>query len=429
MPSDSLAIRVRGIGRYFGPRVEIDGAANPREALRTLLRIGGIRLRPSDRDPQVTMAAAGHVLRDVSFDVARGAVVCLTGPSGSGKSVLLQILAGAVVPSTGSIEIYGSLSHLLSIGGTVDARSTADDVIASADLIDGASPEEAARFRADVIEFAELEGFERAPIRTYSTGMVMRLGVALALCGSPSVVLIDDVLTVGDIAFQQKCVDRVHALKEAGATLLLAVSDEELVRQIATRIITLGNGRVVSDTPVERAVAPARTEGAADLEWQVLQILPDDDMVALRSIGVVPEADAERRWLRVDAVFEAKVPGLQCRPLVSVNAAHAVLFRSLYPRFLSPPGTSPLQFSVRIPVDVLPAGAYTIALHMVSQQGSSVYALKANDAVKLTVRRASAPPSDGDQSPSLLWPVGWEIERLQDAPADVPSPQPQAAFD
>src|SRR6185503_2648826 len=95
------AIRIKGIGKYFGPRLEIDGAERPREAWRALMGIAGVDLKPAaDDEIQRTVAVAGHVLRDVTLDIEKGSVVCLTGPSGSGKSVLLSILAGVTGPTT-----------------------------------------------------------------------------------------------------------------------------------------------------------------------------------------------------------------------------------------------------------------------------------------------------------------------------------------
>src|SRR5690242_16125428 len=123
--TDAPAIRVRGLGRYFGARAEMDGAVNPREAFRTLMRIAGVPVRAGDEQSSVTFAVAGHVLRDVSFDVAWGTVVCLAGPSGSGKSVLLQLMAGVLQPPAGRIEFYGPVTSLLATGDNLDTRSTA----------------------------------------------------------------------------------------------------------------------------------------------------------------------------------------------------------------------------------------------------------------------------------------------------------------
>jgi ABC-type polysaccharide/polyol phosphate transport system ATPase subunit len=383
-----------------------------------LLRIAGIDMRPPDEDSRVTVAAAGQVLDDISFDVEQGSVVCLTGPSGSGKTVLLQILAGALPPTIGSVEFYGPVTSLLALGDNLDPQRTAHENIQASDYVLDGSPDEAARSIAEVIEFAGLQGFEHVAIRTYSTGMVLRLSVALALCGHPSIVLIDDVLSVGDIGFQQQCVDRVLALKEAGCTLVLAFSDEALVQRLATRVIALGGGRIVSDTPPVHWVATRRRGGAADVEWHVLQSLPEDDWMALRSIAVEAHRDAEGPFLEVRATFEVKADGLHCRPLIVVAAAGQAkaLFRSLYPEFVQLHGLGARVFSVRVPVHILPDGDYTIGLHIVGSS-TGARAMKASHAVSVTVRRQEDPEAEGDSKPMLLLPLAWEIERVVEAQA------------
>ena len=151
--------------------------------------------------------------------------------------MLLQLLAGVLPPTTGRIEFYGPVTSLLAIGDNLDLRSTAIENLQASPLRraghargGGALHRRGARLR----RAARIRARRRfAPI---STGMVLRLSVAMALCGRPSIVLIDDVLNVGDIGFQQKCLDRVQALKDAGCTLVLALSDETFVQRIATRV-------------------------------------------------------------------------------------------------------------------------------------------------------------------------------------------------
>jgi len=419
MSPDVPAIRLSGIGRYFGPAIEMDGASRPHEAFRSLLRIAGMRVGASEDGPQVTVAVAGHVLRDITLDIARGSVVCLTGSPGAGKSVLIKVLGGVLEPTSGRAEFYGPVTALLSINNNLDMRATAYENIQASPHMVGASPEEADRYTAEVIAFAEIESFEHAALRTFSTGMVLRLSVALALCGHPSIVLIDDVLAVGDIGFQQKCLDRVRALKFEGCTLVLAFSDEALVRQLATRVITLASGQVVGDCAPEDWM-PLRERSHADaVEWQVLSNLPEDDVVALRAVTVEAGRTSDGAVLHLSAVFEPKVDGLRCRPLVTVSGVgvRAVLFRSLFPEFVSVRGERPLRFSVQVPTHVLPNGDYTLGFHLVSLQGSSVYAMKASDAVKVTVKREAPPPVAGEPVPLLRPQVTWEVERLAEAGA------------
>ncbi len=411
-----LALRVQGVARYFGPRVELDGAARPREAWRALLRIAGLDLRDlTDANTQRTMVVAGHVLRDVTFDVERGSVVCLAGPSGAGKSVLLQILAGVIAPTAGRIERYGAVSSLLGIDADLDELDTARANVRRSPRCpkDEAG---AARFADEVIAFAELHGFEDVPVRTYSTGMQVRLGVALALCGRPDIVLLDDVLAVGDIAFQQKCVERIHELKAEGATIVAVFGDDRLVHQLATRVVTLGGGRVVADGPAVAWTHTPTRGGAADVDWQVTQDLPEDDAVALRSVTVDAVRDGDETHVDVAMTFEAKVDGVECRPSVFLNRGKTTIFRSLAPDVLRLGASRRVRWDVRIPAGLLPDGAYALMLNMQSLHGGLVYAMKAQDAVTLTVRRdagAGEPPPDDAVTPLLAVRFPWEIERLE----------------
>ena len=407
----AVAIRIRGLGRYFGPRIEFDGSARPREAWRTLLRIAGIEVKEfTDDNVQRTIAVAGHVLRDVSLDIEHGSVVCLMGPSGAGKSVLLEVLGGVIPPTSGTVEIYGTVTTLLAAGAKMDVRTSASEAIQTSDSYRALPPEEAARFAADVIAFAELESFENVPLRTFSTGMLLRLNVALALCGHPSIVLVDDVLAVGDIAFQHKCMDRLHALKEQGCTIVAALSDEDEVRQLATRVITLGSGRIVGDTSAGQA-APVPQEGhTADIDWQLVDDLPEDDVMALRTISVEPGQVDEQSHIDLALAFEAKVGGVRCRPSVFLNSGKTTLFRSLAPAFLVVNEPRRLTWTVRIPTQVLPGGTYTLMINMQTMRGSTAYAMKAHDAVTLTVRRGEAPPEGAPGLPLLSMSFPWEIE-------------------
>jgi ABC-2 type transport system ATP-binding protein len=412
-----IAIRLHGVGRYFGPRFEIDGVEKPRESFATLLGIAGFKRHgvTENENVQRTVAATGHVLRDITLDIEHGSVVCLAGPSGSGKSVLLQILAGIIAPTSGRVEIYAPMRSFVSQGANLDERQTALENIRSSDEFMTAAPAEAERYLAEVIDFAELRGFEDAPLRTFSTGMLMRLSVAMSLCGRPSIVLIDDVLTVGDIAFQAKCVDRVHVLKEQGCTLVVAFSDEALVHEIATRVVTLGGGHVVSDTPGPQWSQVREASSAADVDWQLVRSLPEDDVMRVRAIDVEAGQEEGRSHLDVSLALEAKVGPVRCRPSVFVMRGRTVVFRTVYPEFLDLGRPQDFSCRVRIPTSLLSNGSYSLTISVMTLQGQMAFSIKAEDAVMLTVRRGEPLPEAG--APVLALRLTWEVERLAEMTA------------
>ena len=410
-----IAIRIQGLGRYFGSPMVMDGAARPRAAWRSLLRIAGIEpSTPLIDDTQRTVTTPGHVLRDVSVDIEQGSVTCLTGASGSGKSVLLQILAGVIAPTTGRVEIYGEIARLLTVGDNVDARMTAHENIENSPVYRASAPRDAERFEAEVIDFAELQGFEHVPLRTYSTGMLMRLNVALTLCSTSSIMLIDDVLAVGDIAFQQKVIDKLHALRNDGRTLVMASTDDTLIQQIATRILTLGNGRIVSDAPPRRLATDISPQAPAEFDWQASHDLPEDDVMALRALSIEDCRDGADTYLELGLTFDAKIGDVRCRPSVFLMQRKKIILRSLYPEYIELTDARRFTCVVRIPLHVLSSGTYLLTPDMHTFSGKNVYVLKARDAVTLTVRREGLPQKER-RAPLLTVAFPWEVESMAEA--------------
>jgi ABC-type polysaccharide/polyol phosphate transport system ATPase subunit len=415
MKPDAPAIRIRGLGCYFGPRLEMDGANHPREAWRTLLRLAGMDLpQSSDETTQRTSVVGGYGLRDVSLDIAAGSVVCLAGPAGAGKSVLLQILAGAMAPTSGRAEIFGSLSSLVG-GGDLDEQSSAEDNIRASAEFEATPVGDRAHFVAEVIDFAEIHGFQTAPLRTFSTGMRLRLSIALVLCSRSSILLLDAMMSVGDIAFQQKCVERVRELAEQGRTIVAVFDDDAVVQQLATRVVTMAGGRIVSDTSPASYARHVTSGAAADVSWEVTSDLPEDDAVVMRALTVDAARNGGSSSLDLTMAFEARLDGVRCRPSVVLNWGELRLFRTPAPQSLTLERGRRVTWTVRIPTDPLAAGAYTLMVNMQSEHGEAVYSMKAHEAVSLSVSRASGEARDANprMAPLLTVQFPWEIETVE----------------
>jgi ABC-type polysaccharide/polyol phosphate transport system ATPase subunit len=415
MTPDQTAIRIRGLGCYFGPRLEMDGVNHPREAWRTLLRFAGVTLRQSsDQGTQRTSIVGGYALRDVSLDIAAGSVVCLTGPSGAGKSVLLQILAGALAPTSGRAEIFGSVSSLVG-GGDLDERSSAGDNIRASREFRDAPPGDQARFVSEVIDFAEIRGFETAPLRTFSTGMRLRLNVALVLCSRSSILLLDTLMSVGDIAFQQKCVERVRDLADQGRTIVAVFDDDALVQQLATRVVTMAGGRIVGDTSLATAGRHVTSGTTADVSWEVISDLPEDDAVSMRALTVDAVPGGRPSAIDLLMSFEARLDGVRCRPSVVLSRSGLRLFRTVSPQPLTLDRGRRATWTVRIPTDPLTDGAYTLMVNMQSEHGDAVYSMKAHEAVSLSVSRPAGDAKAENPRTAPLFTVQfpWEIEAVQ----------------
>jgi ABC-type polysaccharide/polyol phosphate transport system ATPase subunit len=185
-------------------------------------------------------------LREVSFEVPQGEFFSIIGRNGSGKSTLLKCLAGVYLPDAGEIGVRGRVSPFIELGvGFNDDLNAFDNVLLNATLI-GLSPQEARRRFPSIVEFAELEDFVDMKLRNYSTGMQMRLGFATAIQVDADVLLVDEVLAVGDAPFRRKCIDTFRRLKREGCTIVFVSHDTGLVQQLSDRVMVLNGGEVVT---------------------------------------------------------------------------------------------------------------------------------------------------------------------------------------
>lgn len=402
-----VAIRIRHLGRSFDPPLSLRSSTS-RQKVRAILRLFGFKLKAVADEVQTTIMAAGQVLQDISLDIDEGSVVCLAGPSGSGKSTLLKILAGVIAPSEGRIELKGRVSSLVKIGDNLSSDLSAVENIER--FFSAVAENEAQHYVKEVIAFAELEGFEEVAVRNYSTGMTLRLSIALAFSGNPSILMIDDVLGVGDIAFQQKCVERLYELVDAGCTLVFASSDEGLVRKLATRVITLSGGHIVGDGPPTQTFLGQHGFGSANIAWHIAPSLPESDVIAIGSVAVDHCQEHGDTHLELSFDCTAKLAPQRFRPLIDVLYGRVRVFRSLRPGWLEVAEVSTIRFTVRFPVHLLRQGDYKILIGVVSVHAEVVHSLKAPGAVTLEVKRGLEPP-DGETSVALIGPtLAWEVE-------------------
>lgn len=185
-------------------------------------------------------------LRDVSFSVPRGASVGVVGPNGSGKSSLLGLIAGTITPTTGTLRTNGVISSLLELGaGFHPDLSGRENVFLNAAVL-GIPREDVARRMDHIIDFSGLRDFIDMPVKNYSSGMYVRLGFAVAVEMNPEILLVDEVLAVGDLAFQLKCFDRIRDFQKRGKTILLVTHDLVSVEQFCDDVKLIHQGRLVS---------------------------------------------------------------------------------------------------------------------------------------------------------------------------------------
>jgi ABC-type polysaccharide/polyol phosphate transport system ATPase subunit len=185
-------------------------------------------------------------LRDVSLEVRQGEVLGIIGRNGAGKSTLLQAICGTATPTSGSVSVKGRVAALLELGAGFNPEFTGrENAFLNAAILGMTSEEIAARFD-DIVAFAELAEFIDEPVKTYSSGMYMRLAFAVAIHVSPDILIVDEALSVGDIAFRNKCIERIQALMKLGVTILFVTHDISTLQLLCSRVIWLDHGQIKS---------------------------------------------------------------------------------------------------------------------------------------------------------------------------------------
>jgi len=178
-------------------------------------------------------------LREVTFSLERGRSLGIIGHNGAGKSTLLRLLCGLGRPTSGRITCSGSVSGLLELGSGVHLDMTGRENIMTAGILNGLTKRQVLAQLDGIIEFSELEDFIDHPARTYSNGMFLRLAFSTAIHFDPDVIMIDEVLAVGDARFQQKCIDRLQVFRKAGKTLVLVSHDTEQIRRLCDEVLVM----------------------------------------------------------------------------------------------------------------------------------------------------------------------------------------------
>lgn len=191
-------------------------------------------------------------LNDVSFDVNKGDILGIVGFNGAGKSTMLKILAGVLKPSKGKVVVNGSVAPLIEVGAGFDPELTAKENIFLNGAILGHSREFLQAHFEEIIEFAELERFVNVPVKNFSSGMYARLGFAIATVVQPDILIVDEVLSVGDFHFQEKCEKRIRSMIDTGTTIIIVSHDIGMVERLCNKVLWLDHGvkRDFGDTQV-----------------------------------------------------------------------------------------------------------------------------------------------------------------------------------
>jgi len=259
-------------------------------------------------------------LREVSFTVERGHTIGVLGKNGAGKSTLLRLLAGIGKLDEGRVEVHGRVSGLLELGAGFHPDLTGRENVYVNGVIGGCSRREIDRRFASIVEFAELAEFIDSPLRTYSNGMQMRLAFAVAIHAEPEILLIDEVLSVGDIGFQKKCLDRIAEIKQRGCTIVLVTHDDTMARRLCDQVLWLRAGRLVADGPAEE-VADRYVSQFAD---ETQRRTPQHRAEAAASSGIPLRMNENRFGSQEVQIAEVRLLDSEFRSLVKLRSGAAM---------------------------------------------------------------------------------------------------------
>jgi len=338
--------------------------------------------KPSDRLKEIFFRRPFHhryeALQDISFTVKQGEILGILGRNGAGKSTLLKVLMGVLLPDHGDIDIKGRVTGLLELGTGFDPNLTGLQNIFSNGLLIGMTQEDIQYHLQDIIDFSELGEFIHEPLRTYSSGMTMRLAFSIAIHANPKCFLVDEALSVGDGHFQQKCMRRIKAFREQGGAIIFVSHDLNAVKMLCERAIVLDEGRVACAGSPEDAVnyynrimaemdehegdqAPDTPHSYGDLTAEILQ----GELVGAKS-GSDVVAAGEETEIRLDILAHDDVRDVSVGVLLRDRFGQDIFGTNSFHlgKQIALEKGQKAQVCFRLPMNIAP-GKYTVtvALH------------------------------------------------------------------
>ncbi|MGH7718042.1 MAG: polysaccharide ABC transporter ATP-binding protein [Gemmatimonadaceae bacterium] len=309
----AVVVRARDLGKRYRIGVARRGAGDVRSAVaaaagEAVRAVRALVSRNGDGN-----AGAIWALKDVSFDIAQGEIVGIIGRNGAGKSTLLKILARITEPTTGVVELRGRVGSLLEVGTGFHQELTGRENVFLNAAVLGMRQAEVARRFDEIVAFAGIEQFTDTPVKHYSSGMYLRLAFAVAAHLEAEILLMDEVLAVGDTSFQKKCLNKMQDVGRSGRTVLFVSHNMSAITRLCDRTILLDGGVVVADGPSHKVVSTYLRSGvgsAALREWPELETAPGNDVVRLRAVrvrtedGRVTDAVDIRRPVAIDVEFD-----------------------------------------------------------------------------------------------------------------------------
>jgi homopolymeric O-antigen transport system ATP-binding protein len=291
-----------------------------RESLVGAVRAPLDRLRRNGRSAEETFWA----LKDVSFEVMPGEALGIIGRNGAGKSTLLKILSRITEPTSGRVDLYGRVGSLLEVGTGFHPELTGRENIFLNGAILGMKQTEIQAKFDEIVAFAEVDKFLETPVKRYSSGMYVRLAFAVAAHLSPEILVIDEVLAVGDSAFQKKCLGKMQDVASQGRTVLFVSHNMAAVQRLCTRALLLEDGKVKHDGNVQSVVSNYQATGLkqqGERVWPNPEQAPGDDVVRLRAVRAVDASGQVTDTFKTTESFSVVIEYMVLTPGSELNSA------------------------------------------------------------------------------------------------------------
>jgi lipopolysaccharide transport system ATP-binding protein len=326
-------------------------------------------------------------LKDVSFEIKRGEVVGIIGRNGAGKSTLLKILSRITEPTQGTADIWGRIGSLLEVGTGFHPELTGRDNIFLNGAILGMKKTEITRKFDEIVAFAELEKFIDTPVKRYSSGMYMRLAFSVAAHLEPDILLVDEVLAVGDTQFQKKCLNKMEDVGQEGRTVILVSHNMNAIQRLCHTAIWLDNGTIEkrgAPSVVVGDYLKAASTSLTEIRWEDPAVAPGNDVVRLRSATIRPSGGqpSDRITVRTDFLMEFEYWNLKAGAYLNLsvhvlNDQGICVFNTgpaYEPVWNGKPFPKGLFRSVCcVPADLMNEGMHRIQLLVVQNQGFVIF--------------------------------------------------------
>jgi len=328
-----IAIQVEGLGKQYRLGAQKQSYKSLRDTISRGARRSLAKLRLGRQDA----GSRGELLwalKDVSFSISQGEVIGIIGRNGAGKSTLLKVLSRITEPTEGTVDLWGRVGSLLEVGTGFHPELTGRENIYLSGAILGMKRAEIVQKFDEMVAFAELEKFVDTPVKYYSSGMYLRLAFGVAAHLDPEILMVDEVLAVGDARFQRKCLDKMQEVGQQGRTVLFVSHNMPLINRLCPRAILFEGGQLVHDGPSPNVVSRYLNSNlgtTAAREWNDQDRPPASDLVRMRAVrvrlrdGTISETVDIREPVGIELEYDVLQPGVILFPNYAVSTADGIM--------------------------------------------------------------------------------------------------------